>query len=683
MDRLLRTGVVWTGIVFVLAGCSTGLDSGPASTPQAAATGKGRCESSSAPSWVMHTGALEGVGDSTLSQEDADKTARIAVIKQLEVSVTGEDSTITVEETGGKISYRAESSVTEGVNIRLSGLDIVKRYTDVCRSRFYALARLDSMQAVHAWQIDLRTALDQRNERKHQLTEASVRSEFLAELDGWARLFTLDSSAAQLERRIEYLAPDQRPTESSARRVEQDRHEFNTRLGRLQLYKVSGDDQTAKPARSLTEPLIVRVAATLPSGVVAVPNVVVQFVFETGQGEVDAGSRTNSQGQALAAVRSVAAGVGNTIVGVRVAIDQLGLDLPTTLAQDAVRRMSAQVVRFNITAPPVFTDGTSLSRHLHELALALVSNVNISAGSLVVMKDFVENRTKRRLSFSSRIEQGLSSGLVQTGVLRVVEEQGAGKPSSARAVVFGVYEVGADGSVWISAKLRSLSDDVIEATAEHTILRDAISENDARELTGQVVTTPPQILSTLGVGQTYNQWVENFWDLQNPSGFKTELRPEREQYHRGEKAVFRFRTTRDCYLTAVNIGASGAWTVLLPNTFRSDPKHTLIRASEGWVRLPSNADGFDFSVGAPFGTERVKTICALRPITLIANMNLTQSLFQLTPREASRLRDLKVTQATMREEDWSEGRAEFRSLEAGQTETAGLRGLRQHGLMPK
>jgi len=659
-------------------------------TAPAQSTATSTCNGAGLPEWWSLKVPLEDVGDSTVSQEDADKVARVAVIKQLEVQVTGKDVSFQQETTGGAFSYSVSSEVVEQVNIGISGLDIVARHADVCRGRFYARAKLDRAQAAHAWQIDLRSLTGQRQELMRQVAEAHTRGRVLSALDGWARAFELDGTAAQLERRLEYVAPDLRPMEPSARRMEQDRQEFNVRLGALQLRKVVGDGQTAKPGKPLSQPLVAKVLAALPSGEVAIPNAVVQFAFESGQGEVDVAAHTDAQGQAQAVVRSVVPGAGQVTVTARLAVDSLGLHLPTALAQDVDRRLGGQVARFSITPPPAFTEGSALGKSLHELALKLAANVNHSQGSSAVMREFLENRTKRRMSVSSRIESSLSAGLIQTGALQIVESLPSAvttrnlskEQHGPAAAVFGVYEAEADGSLWVTAKIIRLSDQVTEATAEGSIPRSALTEADARELSGlRPSTAPTPILPAPAPSQSFTQWVEAFWDLHNPSGFKTELMAEQPQYQANQTASFRFRTTRDCYLNVVNIGASGAWTVLLPNAYRSASKQTLVRASDGWVTIPDRADQFDFTVSRPFGTERIKTVCTTRPITLVTHMDLSQGLFQLSPNNDSALRDLTVTGVAVRQEDWSEAHATIVTLDAGQSETRGMRGLKSRGLV--
>lgn len=119
--------------------------------------------------------------------------------------------------------------------------------------------------------------------------------------------------------------------------------------------------------------------------------------------------------------------------------------------------------------------------HIHALTFQLLSKVDRSAGMTVVVRDFIEISTKRRLSLSSRIEAGLSSSRVTLDALKVVEVADGGRAESA-TVLSGVYEVEANGDVWIRAKLVRLADFVTEAVAEGTIPQTAWTECGVREV---------------------------------------------------------------------------------------------------------------------------------------------------------------------------------------------------------
>lgn len=650
-----------------------------------------RCDSSPLPEWAEHTVPLQAVGRSAISQEDADKSARLEVIKSLEVRVDGVDRTSQQETSATGFSYRVFSDVVETVHITVSGLEILQRHTDPCGPRYYSVARLDRDQAVHAWSVDLK-ALDERHgELSLQAVTAQEQGEVLRALELWHQALDADATAEQLDRRLRYLAPQQREGESRAVRVEQTRQRITALLTSLKLLKVSGDGQRAKPGKPLPDPLTVQVISTFQGQERPLSDIPIVFSFEGGRGEVDSALRTNPQGRVEAHVRGLEAGAGSAVVSAKVGVDHVGRTLSPALHDQLARHLAGQVVRFSLTPPPVAVDHAPLAQALHDLALRLSAQVNDSDGALTAVQGFFENRTKQRLALSARLETGLAAGLSRFGVLQVID--GEPIPSNplapsvtnreVTAQVFGVYEADAAGGLWLSAKLVRLRDHVMEATAEGTIPRTAFSEQDWRELYGvKIVNRPPVAPAGSGQAEQFHRWVEAFWDLRNPSGFHTELLADRPQYRIGEKAGFRFRTTEDCYLTVVSIGVSGSWIVLSPNQYRSDLRQTLVRAADGWVPIPHpTLDRFEFTVDRPLGTERIKTICIKQPLALVRNMDFSRGYFMVTASDAAAIAGINWSDLLAQGTQWSEAHAGIVTLETGETGTKGWRGLKARGVV--
>lgn len=136
-DRLMKYShlLIVTGILTCL-GCMS--QPGPGSTaagtavspaPVVGSVRGGHCDSSLLPAWAGQTVPLQAVGRSIVSQEDADKSARLEVIKSLEVRVDGVDRTSQQETSAGGFSYRVSSDVVETVHITISGLEILQRHT--------------------------------------------------------------------------------------------------------------------------------------------------------------------------------------------------------------------------------------------------------------------------------------------------------------------------------------------------------------------------------------------------------------------------------------------------------------------------------------------------------------------------------------------------------------------------
>jgi len=97
-----------------------------------------------------------------------------------------------------------------------------------------------------------------------------------------------------------------------------------------------------------------------------------------------------------------------------------------------------------------------------------------------------------------------------------------------------------------------------------------------------------------------------------PAALALTLKTDREsgRYHVGEKVAFSIETTRDCYLTLLNIGTSGQVKLLLPNQFQ---RGNLLRVGTS-QRVPEMGAPFEFTLNGPPGKEGVMAICALDSI---------------------------------------------------------------------
>ncbi len=88
------------------------------------------------------------------------------------------------------------------------------------------------------------------------------------------------------------------------------------------------------------------------------------------------------------------------------------------------------------------------------------------------------------------------------------------------------------------------------------------------------------------------------------SEFKVTLHSDQPTARVGDPAYFTVTSTKDCYLTLINISSKDEGVVILPNKFSQD---NAIRAGEQFV-FPSGKDGYDFKFEDK-GTETVIALC--------------------------------------------------------------------------
>jgi hypothetical protein len=660
----------------------------PRSQAPAVAKETGPCVPVQKPSWTDRTGKLQGLGISTAGQREADADARADLVKQFEVTVTGKDTTTQVETTEQGFRYSVASEVSESVNLAMSGLSIAERFADRCNGTFYALAVLDSKQAVDAWLHDLDDQARKSEELKGQAQGLETGGHVFRAMLSWHRLMEAQDLGAQIRRRISFLNTEALKTAPNPGSAVVTQARLDSVLASVSLLKEGGEGQTAKLARPLDHPLAARVVAGLSGGDVAVPGVALSFAFETGQGAVEPRAVTNAQGKAAVTVNRVEPGASAEVTA-KLALDQLPPEFPPRLRAQIEQRFGRETLRYRITPPRMVSAATPFDEAVGRLAQGLAERMNDSFGGVGVVKDFVEIRSKRRLSVSTRIESAMASHLVQLNALRIRQSveglraltpDAEGKDAGPVAAVFGVYELDPSGALWIEAKVVRLKDQEMEATMPATIPSAALPDEDLRELRSKgPAAGPSSVIPTPAPSQSVGKWVEDLWDQRNSEGFKTEIEPLRSSYRVGETAEFRFRTNQDCYLTVLSIGPSGTMTMLLPNFERPTPDMTLVRANMGWIAFPSADDGFQFTIGPPLGSERVKAICTKTPMKLFENVDLKSGLLQVSEKDRFKLRDLGVSKKTLSPDNWSAAQTQVITLDRGQSETRGMRGLRGLG----
>ena len=153
------------------------------------------------------------------------------------------------------------------------------------------------------------------------------------------------------------------------------------------------------------------------------------------------------------------------------------------------------------------------------------------------------------------------------------------------------------------------------------------------------------VLRTLSVEQT------TIKDVSPPAGGTASVsdaldvvawvdRPD-STYARGERVRMFVQTSKDAYVTILNVDPAGATTVLFPNQYQSD---NMVRANHS-VEVPDPDSLSQVVVGGTVGTELVKIIASTEPVPLFEDGQLSDAgPFQMvTTRPAGTARSLTVT----------------------------------------
>lgn len=91
---------------------------------------------------------MTGVGSSEKGANEADDAARMDLLKQIEVEITGEETTVQAESSkSGLSSSYVQSRIDSKVHIIVPGLTIKERWNDLSPNRFYSLAVINREEA--------------------------------------------------------------------------------------------------------------------------------------------------------------------------------------------------------------------------------------------------------------------------------------------------------------------------------------------------------------------------------------------------------------------------------------------------------------------------------------------------------------------------------------------------------
>ena len=127
----------------------------------------------------------------------------------------------------------------------------------------------------------------------------------------------------------------------------------------------------------------------------------------------------------------------------------------------------------------------------------------------------------------------------------------------------------------------------------------------------------------------------------------------------GDMINIKFKSSKDCYLTLLNIGTSGKLTILYPNSLHKD---NFIESGKLY-EIPGDEYGFEYQLSGPAGTEKLKAIVTESKINLVESQLAPDGkLFKTVSPEAA-ARDISIIEKKVEEipqDKWNETYFEFK-----------------------
>ncbi len=144
----------------------------------------------------------------------------------------------------------------------------------------------------------------------------------------------------------------------------------------------------------------------------------------------------------------------------------------------------------------------------------------------------------------------------------------------------------------------------------------------------------------------------------NPD-FKIRLKPvsKKGKFYVGDQVAFEVSSTKDAYLTIIDVGTSGKAHVIFPNRWNKNNK---IRKGKVY-RIPGPDAGYSFKLRGPAGVNYVKAIATLKPVQFLPREVLTDAEegFAEIKEPDKAAKDISVELGRQDKKGWAETESRF------------------------
>ncbi len=295
--------------------------------------------------------------------------------------------------------------------------------------------------------------------------------------------------------------------------------------------------------------------------------------------------------------------------------------------------------------PAAWEDG------IRDLVLQMVSRLPAEGLLTVIVGDFREGRSGGRVLLSDPIESDIRTTMAGVEDIKVVDrDQG-----NADLLLTGLFRM--DGDVLnVNATLKDMKTGTITAAGRVLIHATGIQAKDLM---------PPEF------PLSYDFAVEQVLTVENSRApFSVKVWTDKNQFRIGEPVTFYFRADRDCYITLLDQGTSGALRVIFPNPYQRD---NFIRARKTYA-VPDPATSYEIRVDGPPGIERVKAIASLNRLQFPGE--ISDTFFEVDPQDSTLIRDLTLSVKRLSEQQWTQGHLELDIVDPDSPEIGRPRKLR-------
>jgi len=636
------------------------------------------------PDWVLGKGHpnfpqqryLVGVGFSDMNSVSANESARSNLAKNLKVKIRSTMVDISTTE-----KTHIESVIETEVDTVLEGVEIKDGWLDQSKGVYYALAVVERNLAASSIQDKISKIESVLKRNFNEGAEAAIKGDVITALSSYLSGYQKAPALPPLKSALYIITLSKKnpePQDMSA-------GEFESRVKRivqnLNLATVSGDRQTVKTRKGVTEPLVAKVSLGTGEKEAPVSNVPVIFNYETGEGELEKEKTSGPDGTVQTTVHKIASyEEANHMIAVRLDYISILSKVNGDFAEKLLSPLKTKRATFNYAVQtPKWgsTKSQAWRESITDLGNQIISNIPPGKEPVLGVVPFKDLRSNRVTPFSRILNEDITTILARAEDLKLKEitiEEGKPPEENAEANSLDYYVTGSYRMEKIGLEIRSRLIDTqtknIQSSANIVIERKELNPDDLA-----LIDTMSEEFKSTQRKKSYQEHLEKLVAAKPlDSSFDVRVWTDKKEYEVKEKIIFYIKSQKNSYLTMLDVSPNGNITVIFPNKFHRD---NFIESGVTY-QVPSPHYGFEFSVTGPAGLERIKAIVTLNKVSLL-KLDLENGFHNL---EKETTRGTRAIQALSKQVDsvgntaWSEAYSEIFIFNEGEKYTRGSRKIK-------
>jgi len=636
------------------------------------------------PDWVLGKGHpnfpqqryLVGVGFSDMNSVSANESARSNLAKNLKVKIRSTMVDISTTE-----KTHIESVIETEVDTVLEGVEIKDGWLDQSKGVYYALAVVERNLAASSIQDKISKIESVLKRNFNEGAEAAIKGDVITALSSYLSGYQKAPALPPLKSALYIITLSKKnpePQDMSA-------GEFESRVKRivqnLNLATVSGDRQTVKTRKGVTEPLVAKVSLGTGEKEAPVSNVPVIFNYETGEGELEKEKTSGPDGTVQTTVHKIASyEEANHMIAVRLDYISILSKVNGDFAEKLLSPLKTKRATFNYAVQtPKWgsTKSQAWRESITDLGNQIISNIPPGKEPVLGVVPFKDLRSNRVTPFSRILNEDITTILARAEDLKLKEitiEECKPPEENAEANSLDYYVTGSYRMEKIGLEIRSRLIDTqtknIQSSANIVIERKELNPDDLA-----LIDTMSEEFKSTQRKKSYQEHLEKLVAAKPlDSSFDVRVWTDKKEYEVKEKIIFYIKSQKNSYLTMLDVSPNGNITVIFPNKFHRD---NFIESGVTY-QVPSPHYGFEFSVTGPAGLERIKAIVTLNKVSLL-KLDLENGFHNL---EKETTRGTRAIQALSKQVDsvgntaWSEAYSEIFIFNEGEKYTRGSRKIK-------